>query len=69
MKVDTRAWRCPECQGVTSVYSTEKQPDGTVLRRRQCRRSGCWLKFRTVEQLLAGDEVHVPFRRALHPRA
>lgn len=58
-RVRQRAMLCPSCSNPTRVYSSESQIDGSVLRRRQCRRQGCWRKFRTSEQVLS-DESATP---------
>lgn len=51
---------CPKCNGRSRVYDTRRQRDGTVLRRRQCKRGSCFVRFNTVERI---TKVKSPPRR------
>ena len=40
---------CPECGEDSYVYDTREQPDGSIVRKRRCRK--CGLEFKTTEIL------------------
>lgn len=40
---------CPNCGAESSVLRSDAQGDGTVRRRRKCKKEACQLRFQTVE--------------------
>ena len=40
---------CPKCAADSRVYDSREQPDGSLLRRRECKE--CGLRFSTIEVL------------------
>lgn len=42
---------CPKCASDSRVYKSTEQPDGSILRWRECRNKRCRCRFVTVEKL------------------
>ena len=40
---------CPNCGTESSVLRSDAQSDGTMRRRRKCKKESCQLRFQTVE--------------------
>lgn len=50
--------KCPKCGGAATVQRTEKQSDGSIMRRRLC--TSCGHKFLTKEDV-ATKQPRTPF--------
>ncbi len=59
--------KCPRCgDPSTKITSTYCWQDGiTITRHRLCRADGCWLRFKTREHPIPGEDYVVPRSKSL----